>query len=187
MAGQNTAVFGIYRDRDGVDRAVDIRRRVGFRNTDISVLFPHNEGTKDFALEKGDQGAGRHSSGSGDGRSARRRAGVAGWHRRAAAIPGLGPFLAAGPIVGALAGVGAGGVVGGLVGALIGLGMPEYEAKRYEGQIRGGGIPMSVHCDNPDWVKRAKDILKETGAADIASAGEATADFATSDKPMPRR
>ena len=105
----------------------------------------------------------------------------------ALAIPGLGPFLAAGPIVGALAGVGAGGVVGGLVGALIGLGMPEYEAKRYEGQIRRGGILMSVHCDNPDWVKRAKDILKETGAADIASAGEATADFATSDKPMPRR
>ena len=105
----------------------------------------------------------------------------------ALAIPGLGPFLAAGPIVGALAGVGAGGVVGGFVGALIGLGMPEYEAKRYEGQIRRGGILMSVHCDNPDWVKRAKEILKETGAEDIASAGEATADFATSDKPMPRR
>ncbi len=99
----------------------------------------------------------------------------------------MGPFLAAGPIVGALAGVGAGGVVGGLVGALIGLGMPEYEAKRYEGQIRRGGILMSVHCDTPDWVKRAKDILKETGGEDIASAGEASADFATSDKPMPRR
>jgi len=105
----------------------------------------------------------------------------------ALAIPGLGPFLAAGPIVGALAGVGAGSMVGGLVGALIGLGMPEYEAKRYEGQIRRGGILMSVHCDKPDWVKRAKDILKETGAEDIASAGEAGADFATSDKPMPRR
>jgi hypothetical protein len=105
----------------------------------------------------------------------------------ALAIPGLGPFIAAGPIVGALAGVGAGSVVGGIVGALIGMGMPEYEAKRYEGQIRRGGILMSVHCDNPYWVKRAEDILKETGAEDIASAGEASADFAKSDKPFPRR
>jgi hypothetical protein len=78
-------------------------------------------------------------------------------------------------------------VVGGLVGALIGLSMPEYEAKRYEGKIRRGGILMSVHCDNPNWVKRAKGVLKETGAEDIASAGEASADFAKSHKPMPRR
>jgi hypothetical protein len=78
-------------------------------------------------------------------------------------------------------------VVGGVVGALIGMGMPEYEAKRYEGQIRRGAILMSVHCDNSDWVRRAKDILEQSGAEDIASAGEARADFAKSDKPMPRR
>jgi hypothetical protein len=186
MAGQNTAVFGIYRDREGVERAVDILRGAGFRNTDISVLFPENEGTKDFALEKGTKAPEGTAAGAGTGAML---GGALGWlvGIGALVIPGLGPFLAAGPIVGALAGVGAGGVVGGLVGALIGLGMPEYEAKRYEGQIRRGGILMSVHCDNPDWVKRAKDILKETGAEDIASAGEASADFATSDKPMPRR
>jgi hypothetical protein len=186
MAGQNTAVFGIYRDREGVERAVDILRGAGFRNTDISVLFPENEGTKDFALEKGTKAPEGTAAGAGTGAVV---GGALGWlvGIGALAIPGLGPFLAAGPIVGALAGVGAGGVVGGLVGALIGLGMPEYEAKRYEGQIRRGGILMSVHCDNPDWLKRAEDILKETGADDIASAGEAGADFAKSDKPMPRR
>jgi hypothetical protein len=186
MAGRNTAVFGIYRDREGVERAVDILRGAGFRNTDISVLFPENEGTKDFALAKGTKAPEGTAAGAGTGVVL---GGALGWLAGigALAIPGLGLFLAAGPIVGALAGVGAGGVVGGLVGALIGLGMPEYEAKRYEGQIRRGGILMSVHCDDPDWVKRAKDILKETGAEDIASAGEASADFATSDKPMPRR
>jgi hypothetical protein len=186
MAGQNTAVFGIYRDREGVERAVEILRGAGFRNTDISVLFPENEGTKDFAFEKGTKAPEGTAAGAGTGAVA---GGVRGWlvGMGALAIPGLGPFLAAGPIVAALAGAGAGGMVGGLVGALIGLGMPEYEAKRYEGQIRRGGILMSVHCDNPDWVKRAKDILKETGAEDIASDGEASADFATSDKPMPRR
>jgi hypothetical protein len=186
MTGQNIAVFGIYRDRDSVERVVEILRGAGFRNTDISVLFPENEGTKDFALEKGTKAPEGTAAGAGTGAVV---GGSLGWlvGIGALAIPGLGPFLAAGPIVGALAGVGAGGVVGGLVGALIGFGMPEYEAKRYEGQIRRGGILMSVHCDNPDWVKRAKDILKETGAEDIASAGEASADFAKSDKPMPRR
>jgi hypothetical protein len=186
MAGQNTAVFGIYRDREGVERAIDILRGAGFRNTDISVLFPENEGTKDFALEKGTKAPEGTAAGAGTGAVL---GGALGWlvGIGALAIPGLGPFLAAGPIVGALAGVGAGGVVGGLVGALIGLGMPEYEAKRYEGQIRRGGILMSVHCDKSDWVNLAKNILKETGAEDIASAGEASADFAKTEKPMPRR
>ena len=186
MAGQNTAAFGIYRDREGVERAVDILRGAGFRNTDISVLFPENQGTKDFALAKGTKAPEGTAAGAGTGAVV---GGALGWlvGIGSLAIPGLGPFLAAGPLVGALAGVGAGGVVGGLVGALIGFGMPEYEAKRYEGQIRRGGILMSVHCDSPDWVKRAKDILKETGAEDIASACEASADLAKSDKPMPRR
>ena len=186
MAEQNIAVFGIYRDREGVERTVEILRGAGFRNTDISVLFSENEGSKDFALEKGTKAPEGTAAGAGTGAVA---GGVLGWlvGIGALAIPGLGPFLAAGPIVAALAGVGAGGMVGGLVGALIGLGMPEYEAKRYEGQVRGGGMLMSLHCDNPEWVKRAKDILKDTGAEDIASAGEASADFATSDKPMPRR
>src|SRR4029077_9908332 len=104
----------------------------------------------------------------------------------ALAIPGLGPFIAAGPIMGALAGAGSGGVVGGLVGALVGMGIPEYEAKRYEGMIRQGKVLLSVHCDNSEWVSRAKDILEQSGAQDISSAGEKSADYAESDKPRVR-
>jgi hypothetical protein len=104
----------------------------------------------------------------------------------ALAIPGLGPLIAAGPIVAALAGAGALGTVGGIIGALAGMGIPEYEAKRYEGRIREGGILLSVHCDSSDWVKRAKEVLEHTGAQEIASAGEEKGDFANADKPLPR-
>ena len=104
----------------------------------------------------------------------------------ALAIPGLGPVIAAGPIMALLAGAGAGGVVGGLVGALVGMGIPEYEAKRYEGRIKEGGILMSVHCDDSDWTKKAKVLLQQTGAEDVSSSGEAGADFAKTDKPLPK-
>jgi len=114
--------------------------------------------------------------------------GVLGWlvGAGAIAIPGLGPFIAAGPIMAALAGAGVGGATGGLIGILAGLGLPEYEAKRYEGMVKEGGILLSVHSDNSDWTKKAKDILERTGARDISSTGEASADYAESDKPMPR-
>jgi hypothetical protein len=102
------------------------------------------------------------------------------------AIPGLGPLLVAGPIIAALTGVGSGGVVGGIIGALAGLGIPEYEAKRYEGRIKLGGLLVSVHCDDAHWVKRAKEILEQTGGEEIASTSESSADFAVSDRPMPR-
>jgi hypothetical protein len=95
----------------------------------------------------------------------------------ALAIPGVGPFIAAGPIMGALAGLGVGGAVGGLIGALVGMGIPEHEAKRYEGHIKGGGVLLSVHCDTSDQITRAKDLLKHTGAQDISSAGEASANY----------
>jgi hypothetical protein len=104
----------------------------------------------------------------------------------ALAIPGLGPFIAAGPIMAALAGLGVGGAVGGLIGALVGMGIPEYEAKRYEGRVKDGGILLSVHCDNSEWVGRAKEILKRTGAEDIASTGEAGSDYGKTDNPLPR-
>jgi hypothetical protein len=104
----------------------------------------------------------------------------------ALAIPGVGLFIAAGPLMGLLGGVGVGSAIGGLTGALIGVGIPEYEAKRYEGRIKGGSILLSVHCDDPDWARRAKNILSQTGAQDIASTGEARADFAMSDKPVQR-
>ena len=106
--------------------------------------------------------------------------GVVGWLAGigALAIPGVGPLIAAGPIVALLAGAGAVGAAGGIVGTLVGLGMPEYEAKRFEGRVRSGGTLISVHCDNSEWVKRAKRLLEDTGAEDIASSSEAKADYA---------
>jgi len=178
-------VFGIFRDRASVEEAVDTLRAAGYRNTDISVLFPQNEGTKDFAHEKSTKAPEGATTGGVVGGIT---GGVLGWlvGIGALAIPGLGPFIAAGPIVAALAGAGAVGTVGGIIGALVGIGIPEYEAKRFEGRIRQGGILLSVHCDNQDWVKRAKEILRRTGAEDIASAGEEAADFAVTEKPLPR-
>ena len=90
------------------------------------------------------------------------------------AIPGVGPLIAAGPIMAALAGLGVGGTVGGIVGALTGLGIPEYEARRYEGRVKGGGTLLSVHCDTTDEIARAKSILKGTKAEDIASSSESS-------------
>jgi hypothetical protein len=185
MAGKNTAVFGIYRDRASVENAVDVLRQENFRNTDISVLFPENQGTKDFAHEKNTKAPEGAATGAGSGAVI---GGTLGWLTGigALAIPGLGPFIAAGPIVAALAGVGVGGAIGGVTGALIGMGIPEYEAKRYEGRVKEGGILLSVHCDDSNWTKRAKEILERTGAQDISSTGEAGADFQKTDKPMPR-
>jgi Protein of unknown function (DUF3341) len=185
MAGKNTAVFGIYRDRLGLENGVSALQQAGFRNTDISVLFPENEGTKDFAHEKHTKAPEGTAAGAGTGAVV---GGTLGWLAGigALAIPGVGPLIAAGPIVAALAGAGAGGAIGGLTGALVGMGIPEYEAKRYEGRVKEGGILLSVHSDNSDWTRKAKEILERTGAEDISSTGEAGADFSKSDKPMPR-
>jgi len=185
MAGKNTAAFGIYRTRDQAEAGVDALIQNGFRNEDISVLLPENAGTKDFAHEKQTKAPEGVTTGATAGGAIGGTLGLLAGIG-ALAIPGLGPFIAAGPIMGALAGVGSGAVVGGLIGALVGMGIPEYEAKRYEGLVKEGGILVSVHCDNSDWVKRAKDILERTGANDSASAGEAGADYAESDKPRVR-
>src|SRR5512132_1192883 len=175
MAGKNTAVFGIYPNRNSVDNAVDALKAADFRNTDISVLFPDNSGTKEFAHEKNTKAPEGATTGAGTGALL---GGGLGWLAGigALAIPGLGPFIAAGPIMAALAGAGVGGAVGGLTGALIGMGIPEYEAKRYEGRVKDGGILLSVHSDDSQWTKRAKEILERTGAQDISSTGEAKAD-----------
>jgi hypothetical protein len=182
---KNTAVYGIFRNRSQAENAVDRLVAAGFRTEHISVLLPENVGTKDFAHEKNTKAPEGATTGvvAGGvvGGTLGLLAGVG-----ALAIPGLGPFIAAGPIMAALAGAGAGGAVGGLVGALVGMGIPEYEAKRYEGRIKEGGILMSVHCDNSDWTKKAKELLKQTGAEDISSTGEASADFAKTDKPLPK-
>ena len=185
MAGKNTAVFGIYPSYDAVERGVDALRSAGFRNTDISVLFPENEETKDFAHAKGTKAQEGATAGAGTGAVV---GGALGWLAGigALAIPGVGPFIAAGPIMGALAGVGVGGAVGGIAGALIGMGIPEYEAKRYEGRIKNGGILLSVHSDDSSWTKRAKQILEATGAQDVSSTGETKGDFENTDRPMPK-
>ena len=185
MSGKNTAVFGIYPSRVAAEECVDALRRAGFRNTDISALFPDNAGTKDFAHEKNTKAPEGAATGATSGAVV---GGVLGWLAGIGllAIPGIGPLLAAGPIVAALAGAGAVGITGGIVGALVGLGIPEYEAKRYEGRVKHGGILLSVHCDDSHWVKRAEEVLKHTGAEDISSSGESSADFAVSDKPMLR-
>jgi len=171
MAGKNTAVFGIYRTPMQAETTVEALITAGFLNQDISVLFPDKQTTKEFAHEKNTKAPEGTTtgvvSGGAIGGTLGLLAGIG-----ALAIPGLGPFIAAGPIMGALAGVGAGGAIGGVVGALVGMGMPEYEAKRYEGRVKDGGVLLSVHCDTSEEIDRAKDILKRTGAEDIASAGE---------------
>ena len=175
MAGKNTAAFGIYTTRAAVDRAVDTLKSEGYRNTDISVLFPENKGTKDFAHEKSTKAPEGAAAGAGTGAVV---GGGLGWLAGigALAIPGLGPFIAAGPIMAALAGAGVGGAVGGVAGALVGMGIPEYEAKRYEGRVKEGGILLSVHCDDSSWTKKAKELLERTGAEDVSSTGETKGD-----------
>lgn len=185
VGSANLSVFGIYRDRPSVEKTVDALKSAGFRAEDISVLFPETAGTKDFAFEKGTKAPEGATTGAGSGMAI---GGVLGWLAGigALAIPGIGPLIAAGPIVAALAGMGVGGAVGGITGALIGMGLPEYEAKRYEGRVKSGHILLSVHSDDRNWARRAEEILDQTGAYDISRAGEKSADYAESDRPMPR-
>jgi hypothetical protein len=175
MPGKKTAVFGIYQNEKQAERTVDDLLAAGFSNDDVSVLLPDVRGTKDFAHDKGTKApegtAAGVTTGGVVGGTLGLLAGIG-----LLAIPGIGPFIAAGPIVTALAGVGVGGAVGGLIGALVGMGIPEYEAKRYEGHIKAGGVLLSVHCDTSEMITRAKDLLKHTGAQDIASTTEASAD-----------
>ncbi len=181
----NKAVFGLYRTRMEVENAVEELKAQGFRNTDVSILFPENVGSKDFATEKATKAPEGVATGATSGAVI---GGVLGWLAGigALAIPGVGPLIAAGPIIAALTGIGVVGAVGGIAGALIGLGIPEYEAKRYEGRIRSGSILLSVHTDDSNWMKKAERILRDTGAEDISSASEARGDFANADKPSPR-
>src|SRR4030081_1835731 len=184
MSGKHTAVFGIYPNYASVENGVDGLKAAGFSNRDISVLFPQSAGSKDFAHEKGTKAPEGATAGAGTGVVL---GGAMGWLLGvgALAIPGLGPFIAAGPIMAALAGAGVGGAVGGVTGALAGMGIPEYEAKRYEGRVTKGGILLSVHSDNSEWTRRAKEVLERTGAQDISSTGETKGDMDNTDKPRP--
>jgi hypothetical protein len=174
---KNTAVFGIYPHQASVESGVEALKAAGFSNNSVSVLFPQSDSTKEFAHEKNTKAPEGAATGASTGAVL---GGGLGWlvGIGALAIPGLGPFIAAGPIMAALAGVGVGGAVGGLTGALIGLGIPEYEAKRYEGRVKDGGILLSVHAESSEEIKRAKAILEGTGAQDISSTGEASGEKA---------
>ena len=180
-----TAVFGIYPTFELAESAVSALKAEGFRATDISVLLPENVGSKDLAHTKASKAPEGASAGAGSGAVI---GGTLGWLAGIGAltIPGIGPLLAAGPIVAALAGAGAVGAIGGIAGALVGMGIPEYEAKRYEGRVRKGGILLSVHADDAAWANRAKKLLVQTGAEDVAAANEAKGDFANTEKPLHR-
>jgi hypothetical protein len=182
---KNTSVMGIYPDRTTVSDAINVLHKGGYRATDISVLSSDNQGSKDFGHEKHT----RALQGAAAGAAAVAVVGAAlAWFisTQTAAIPGLGPLVAAGPVLAALAGAGAGGALGWIAGLLLGLGLTDYVAKRYAGRIRRGGILLSVHCDSPEWCARAKKTLKDTGARNISSAPEAAADYGTTDKPTER-
>lgn len=169
---KNIAVFGIFDTRSSTERAVERLKNSGFRLTDISVLLPDKYTTKQFAHEKHTKAPEGIAAGASTGVVV---GGALGWlaGMGALALPGIGPLLAAGPILAAIAGAGVGGTIGGISGALIGLGIPEYEAKRYEGSVKDGGILLSVHCDDSKAIKSAKQLLEVTGAHDIASSTEA--------------
>jgi hypothetical protein len=164
-------VLGIFADRDGVERGADVLIHAGFAPAAISILLPESLGPSALATEKATKApegvAAGATSGAVLGGALGLLVGIG-----ALAIPGLGPFIAAGPLIATLAGVGVGGTVGGITGALIGMGIPEYEAKTYERRLRKGGILISVHCDTSEQISRAKDLLKGCGAEDISSTGD---------------
>lgn len=182
MSNSKTAVYGIFPHQGAVEDAVDTLRVNGFRAADISVLFSSNESSKEFAHEQNTKAPEGAATGVATGAVV---GGGLGWLAGigAIAIPGVGPLIAAGPIMGMLAGAAGGGAVGGLTGALVGLGIPEYEAKRYEGLVKDGGILLSVHCDDSDWEDKAKSILEESEATDVGSKSQASADYPTGDRP----
>jgi hypothetical protein len=174
---KDIVAYGIYPDRVAFERALEALRAAGFRNSDISAILPDRDtNTRDLAHEINTKAPEGMSAGAGAGAA---MGGILGWlvGIGAIAIPGIGPLVAAGPIVSALAGAGAAGAAGGLVGGLVGAGIPEVEAKRYAGRIREGGYLLTVHCDDSAWAKRAEEILEATGGRDVVKTAEAKPDY----------
>jgi hypothetical protein len=182
MSSKKVGVFGIFSTRIAVDNAMDSLVRAGFPTSDISVLLPESlGGSKNMGTEKETKAPEGTTvgvtAGGVIGGTLGLLAGVG-----LLAIPGLGPFIAAGPIMAGLAGLGVGGAVGGVTGALIGMGIPEFEAKRYEGRLKKGEILLSVHCDTAEEIKRAKEVLKSAGGDDVSSTGESSVDTKKTDR-----
>jgi hypothetical protein len=171
---KNKPVFGIYLSRGDAESAVSALRDAGFSNADISVLLPENLGGKELPTEKSTKAREAAALGAGSGATV---GGVLGWLLGAGAlvIPGIGPVLAAGPLVTALAGIGVGGALGGFTGALVGVGIPEYAAKRYEGRLLKGGILLAVHCETSEEINRSLRLMAASGAEDISATGEPSA------------
>ena len=178
MSHYHTSAFGIFSSREQAESCINILLNDKFSKDDVSVLLSNADTTRQMAVEKNTKAPEGATTGATTG-------GVIGGALGllagigALAIPGLGPFIAAGPIMGALAGVGAGAAAGGIIGTLVGMGMPEFEAKRYESHVKNGGILLSVHCEDSDLVTRAKDILRRSGAEDVSSAEESAANSTT--------
>ena len=180
MSDKKVAVLGIYPTRSSVENAADALVNAGFASSDISVLMPENlGGPKEMGTEKATKAPEGTTAGVTAGGVIGGTLGVLAGVGLLA-IPGLGPFIAAGPIMAGLAGLGVGSAVGGVTGALIGMGIPEYEAKRYEGRLQKGGILLSVHCATSDEIKRAKEVIERTGGEDISSTGESSVTSAKS-------
>jgi hypothetical protein len=174
---KDIVAYGIYPDHLSFERGLEALRAASFRNSDISAILPDRDRTtRDLAHEINSKAPEGAATGAGTGAAV---GGVLGWliGIGAIAIPGVGPLIAAGPVVAALAAAGAAGAAGGLVGGLIGAGIPEVEAKRYAGRIREGAYLISVHCDDSQWAKRAEEILEATGGKDVVKTSESTADY----------
>jgi hypothetical protein len=177
-------VFGIASTHVQAETIVEALKAEGFAKTDISVLFPDKQGTQDFAHEKNTKAPEGAVAGAGSGGAV---GGALGWLAGigSLAIPGVGPFVAAGPVMAALSGAAVGSAVGGLLGALIGMGIPEYEAKRYEGKLRDGNILISVHSENSAGTDRAETVFRRTNAEDISSTSESDIRGSTRTLPHP--
>jgi len=180
------SVFCIATSNLQANRIVDQLKNANFSNNDISVLFPDKGTTRDFAHEKNTKAPEGAVAGAGTGGAI---GGALGWVAGigALAIPGVGPFIAAGPIIAALSGAAVGAAVGGIAGGLIGLGIPELEAKRYEGKVKAGNILISVHTESSEEITQAKDIFSQNGAQDICTTGEASTAKSSTDTGRPAR
>ncbi|HEY7837550.1 MAG TPA: DUF3341 domain-containing protein [Terriglobales bacterium] len=182
----NTSVFGIYSTQEQAAEAMDRMKADGFRNADISVLCPDGAGSKDLGMRKHGKALQGAAKGGAIGIVV---GGVLGWLAGSGlmAMPMFEAMAAAGPILAALSGAGVGAIIGGMIGAMIGLGVPEYEAKRFQGRTRSGGILLSLHSDDAAWTKKARAALAQTGAVDIAAVTESKGDYGNSDRPAARR
>ncbi|HLY60868.1 MAG TPA: DUF3341 domain-containing protein [Terriglobia bacterium] len=182
MAEKSTTILGIYPYYSSVEHAVQALKEAGFRNTNISVVFPRNAGSMNFARELTEKPPEDVLDGGITGAVV---GGTLGWLAgvRALAIPGLGPVIAAGPIMASLASVDLVGTSGGITGALMGMEIPENVAQRYQDRVRDGGILASVLCDDSIWTQRAQEIMERSGAQDITSTGGAIPDYARSGGP----